>query len=115
MKYSRDMQRIMDTNEAAGKHFFAPATLRYFSSRIHDVVYSGPGGTFIVTSERDTFGRNVRVYTVREVIEGGARMSTFGTNGVHATRKAAHAWARYAAHPYPEGDPRAAHPYPEDV
>ena len=102
MKYSREMQRIMDTNEAAGKHFFAPATLRYFSSRIHDVVYAGPGGTFIVTSERDTFGRDVRVYTVREVIEGGARMSTC-TNGGHATRKAAHEAARYAAHPYPKG------------
>lgn len=108
MKYSRDMQRIIDTNKAAGKHFFDPATIRYFSSRIHDVVYTGAGGTFIVTSERDTMGRDVRAYTVREVIEGGARMSTFGTNGVHATRKAAHEAARFAAHPYPKGDPRAA-------
>ncbi len=103
MNYSRDMQRIMDTNKAAGQHFFDPATLRYFSSRIHDVVYSGPGGTFIVTSERDTMGRDVRVYTVRKVSEGGARMSTFGTYGVHATRKAAHEAARYAAYSYQEG------------
>ena len=97
MQYSRDMQRIIDTNKAAGKHFFDPATLRYFSSRIHDVVYTGAGGTFIVTSERDTMGRDVRFYTVREVIEGGARISTFGTHGVHATRKAAHEMARYAS------------------
>lgn len=56
------MSRII--NSASG-HFFSRDNMRFFSSRLSEEVFEGPGGIFFVTSERQD-ERHPRRYTVRE-------------------------------------------------
>ncbi len=59
------IEEIIETNKRAYMHFFEPATLRFFNSRVGSDVFSGPGGIFFITSER--FNRESRrMYTVRQ-------------------------------------------------
>ena len=43
---------IKRANKAAGNHWFEPATMRFFNSKVESQVYEGPGGVYFVTSER---------------------------------------------------------------
>jgi hypothetical protein len=63
-----DIQEIENANRRAGLHFFDSDTLKFFSSRVDYMVYSGAGGIFFVTSEkfRSSRGSEPRAYTVRE-------------------------------------------------
>jgi hypothetical protein len=54
---------IKYANAQAGLHYFEPATMRFFQSRVSEMIYEGAGGTYFVTSERAPNGP--RRYTVR--------------------------------------------------
>ena len=47
--------------------FFSPSTMHAFNSRILGKMYNGPGGSYFVTSERDTIYEpdSPREYKVR--------------------------------------------------
>jgi hypothetical protein len=63
------MSDIKLANAAAGNHWFEPATLRFFRSRVGDTVYQGPGGVYFVSSEQfvDSRGNAAeRLFTVRK-------------------------------------------------
>lgn len=50
-------------------HFFEPDAMRFFRSRVAELAYRGPGGTYFVTSEQfeDSTGKRwKRLYTVRQ-------------------------------------------------
>ena len=64
----KDISEIKERNRQMGFHFFEAGALRFFRSRVSDTVYQGPGGIFIVTSERCTLGetKEARKYTPRK-------------------------------------------------
>jgi len=47
-----NITEIKRANKANGGHWFEPATMRFFNSRVESRVYEGPGGVYFVTSER---------------------------------------------------------------
>lgn len=59
---------IKQANRAAGNHYFEPATMRFFDSRVERRVYSGNGGVYFVTSEQfhGSQGTAPRRWTVRQ-------------------------------------------------
>jgi len=64
MKFHYTIDDIRAANREAGFHFFSRDTIRFFNSRISEIVYQGPGGVYFVTSERyDSW--TPRWYTVR--------------------------------------------------
>lgn len=85
---------IKRTNRSADGHYFDRDTMRYFRSRVSDRVHEGPGGVFIVTSERCVMSwRNYegpRLYSVRRVMDGGAQIKTVGEFQCYKTSKSAH-------------------------
>lgn len=92
------IEQIKRDVEAAHGHFFEPATLRFFRSRVHSPVYSsGQSGQasphFFVTSEEfvDSRGRSHgRRYTVRTWCESEpGSVDTVGEFQQYATAKAA--------------------------
>ena len=63
-----DMSEIISAHERAGGYFFSAGALRFFSSRIGQVTYCGPGGIFFTTSEQFRPSQGpaaARCYTVR--------------------------------------------------
>ena len=67
--YHWTMQRIREATRQAGNHWFEPATMRFFRSRVGVKVYQGAGGVYFVSSEQfesSTGWRAERHYTVRE-------------------------------------------------
>jgi len=88
------IRTVRAANEGAGFHFFKPATLRFFSSRVLRGVY---GGKYFVTSERDTYrDTNPRKYTVRSIREDGS-IETHGGFQAFATAGRAKTYARRLA------------------
>lgn len=86
------MNSIEDIKAAHGGWFFTSATMRFWSSRIHDKVYPIPGyGVLFTTSERDYSG--VRGYTVRYCNLDGS-IYTVGELCEHGTRHRVQAAAR---------------------
>ena len=69
--YFTSIGHIIDSNKKAGRHFFDPAAMRGFRSRIHNAVY---GGSTFVTSEQFSFrGRTEpREYRVRVAMADGS-------------------------------------------
>lgn len=62
------MAAVRAANKAAGHHWFEPATLRFFGSRIGGTLY---GCRYFVTSEFTGFERSARGYTIRQVNQDG--------------------------------------------
>lgn len=95
------MDRIKAANEAAGRCWFEVGAMRFFRSRIAGHGYGAndrPGVVFFVSSEQGP--DEVRRYSVRVALDGGARIETAGdfqqfSNGQTATRAA----ILYAADP----------------
>jgi len=83
------LQQIMIRHERAGKHFFSKDAMRFFKSRVSVNVHTGPGGIFIVTSERFDWN-SPRLYTVRKVSEDCSDVSTVGEFQGYRTSAAAH-------------------------
>jgi hypothetical protein len=67
------LAEIEDYCQRFGSHWFSKDTLRFFRSRISDIVHCGPGGVFFVSSERCTWGDGyARAYSVRQFNPEGA-------------------------------------------
>ena len=84
---------VKRANAAAGQHFFSPATVRYFSSRVESKLIDG---RYFVTSEQYEPSEgppDPRRYTVREALPSG-HVTTVGEFQQHATLDAALAAAR---------------------
>lgn len=78
--------------ERHGSYFFSRDSMRFFQSRIHDVVY---GGCVFVTSEKQSpcYGRTYpRLYTVRYMDSTG-NTHTIGEFQGFDTRSKAHTFA----------------------
>lgn len=71
------IEQIKLRNADAGKFFFSPDTLRFFSSRVSGTVYSAgkDRGQFFVTSERYN-DSSPRMYTIRRFDQGTGDVST---------------------------------------
>lgn len=78
------LDKIQGANWERGGSWFAPETLRFFSSRVHPTVY--PPSLF-VTSERSPWGP--RRYSLRYCTLSGD-IETVGDFGAFATSRAAH-------------------------
>jgi len=78
------IRQIKEANKSAGMHWFEPATLRFFGSRIHKRVYYGK---FFITSERCRWegGDNRRLYSIRQANEDGS-IDTVGEFQAYATK-----------------------------
>jgi len=85
---------IKRANAKAGRHFFEPATMRFFNSVVGRTVYQGVGGVFFLTSEKGPHGP--RRYTVRQFNPQGGDVSTVGEFNV-LTKDEATALARLCA------------------
>lgn len=87
-----DIKRI---NASKGKHFFSKDTMRFFKSRVSELVYQGMGGIYFVTSEAEPLGGERR-YTVRQFDADSGSVETMGEfNSVN--RYVAHAAAKELA------------------
>lgn len=91
------IDEIRAANERLGQHWFSPATLRWFSSRISGQVYPVlSGGAYFVSSEQAP--GEERRYTVRVASPDGS-ISTYGELGQYRSANGAHnAAARVAAY-----------------
>lgn len=93
--------QVIERNRANGGHFFDPATMRAWRTRITHPLYSGPGGTYFITSDRPG-GYGPRLYTVRHVADPetagittvGPRFSTRARAQTYARACAAHGHSR---------------------
>jgi hypothetical protein len=65
---------VKRANRRAGGHWFSPDTLRFFRGRVGRTLY---GGRFFVSSEQFDHD-SPRLYTVREVRDGGKDIATVG-------------------------------------
>ncbi len=85
------MLEVKQRNVSKGQHFFEPETMRFFNSRVSNILY---GGRYFVTSERNN--DYPRYYTVREALHDG----TFATHDEfqqYRSRSGAHARAKRLA------------------
>jgi hypothetical protein len=88
------ISQIQTTNASNGYHWFSPASMRWFNSRVHDAVYSG---CVFVTSERNDVpyrASQPRAYSVRIAMADGS-IETYGSIGDYATRSQAHTQAQW--------------------
>ena len=61
----KNMEEVIEANEAAGKYFFSKDTLAFFKSKVEsELLYS----EYFITSEKACFSDNTRVYNVRRVL-----------------------------------------------
>ena len=64
---SADMARIIAANEAAGHHFFEPATMQFFNSTVYPRVF---GGRYFITGERFD-EHHPEQFTIRVALDNG--------------------------------------------
>ena len=88
-----EIDDIERANADAGGHWFDAGSMRFFSSRIGQNVYQGPGGYFFTTSEqnRGMLSGYVypRLYSVRQFHLETGDVDTVGTFQGYATAAAA--------------------------
>jgi hypothetical protein len=88
-----DVKQCADTCKS---HFFEPATMRFFSSRVADTAYQdGRGGAFFTTSEKGPNG--VRAYSVRHYDPERCGVDTVGKFQSYHSMAAAQTAAKRAA------------------
>jgi len=91
---------IQSAMRARGSHWWDPSSMRFFGTRVHSQVYSGPGGIYFVTSEKPPYGS--RACTVRQYLPESAEVETIG-DCADSTKHCAHRDAReLAAEPIEE-------------
>ena len=76
------------SNRQHGQHFFDADTKRFFSSRIGQEVYEGPGGIYFTTSERfypSEGAPSARGYTVRKFDPATGKVDTMGEFQAYAS------------------------------
>jgi hypothetical protein len=79
----RTIHDVKVANDLIDNHFFDPATMRFFNSRVETDLIDG---RFFVTSEKGPNG--IRAFTVREAKPDGS-IDTVGEFQEHATLKSA--------------------------
>lgn len=90
------MYDIQLENKQRGLFWFEPDTLRFFSSRVSQEVYQGPGGIYFVTSEQNKgFGGTYpRLYSVRCFSPDTKQIYTVGEFQAYKSRSGAHSAAK---------------------
>lgn len=82
---------IRDRMTAAGSHWWDRDAMRFFGTRLSRKAYSGPAGTFFVTSEQppdDERGYSVRWYRPQEnSIDTVGRLAHWNQSGAHTIAK----------------------------
>lgn len=97
---------IKAMNKAQGYHYFSPATMKFFRSKVSRKVYQGPGGVYIVTSEQfvsSTGKAEPRCYTVRKFNPETGDINTCGPFNVMSPYEAAK-YAKELANTAPKED-----------
>lgn len=88
---------VRSANRAAGFHWFDPAALRWFRSRVHAATYQTPSGCLFVSSEQyvayDPYRCEPRKFTVRRFTESTGEVDTVGDFQEFGSRSGAHAAA----------------------
>ena len=79
----QSIEQVQEANREAGRHFFDPSTMDFFSSRIESALIQR---RFFVTSEQGPDG--IRAYTVR-VVYDSARIGSVGGFQGYATKREA--------------------------
>jgi hypothetical protein len=87
---------IKRMNRAAGGHFFDPATMRGFGSRVLPHTWTGTTRTFFITSEQQD-DEHPRLYTVRVFDSADGSVRTHGQWQAYDTTEQAYDAARNAA------------------
>ena len=87
---------IKARNAAEGLHWFEPATMRFFRSRVSGRIFQGPGGVYFVSSEARR-AEDVRMFTVRRFDPTDGSVDTLGDFQGYAHRHEAAAVAKRAA------------------
>jgi hypothetical protein len=92
------IEQIRQANKSIGDYFFGPGAMRFFSSRVSEIVYCGTGGVYFVTSEQfkgdpaSGVAGKPRSYTVRKFNPETCGVDTVGDfNGL--TKSKAHTFA----------------------
>ena len=93
-RYTR-IEEIERANDRAGYHYFEPATMRFFDSRVLSGVYDG---RFFITSERfkmyePRYRVDPRMYTIREAFPDG-QIDTVGAFQAFGSAATAKRWAQ---------------------
>lgn len=83
------IDEIKQANRAIGHHWFEPAAMRFFRSRVSATVYPTPNGAFFVSSERGSH-QTARRYSVR-FCDARGRIETVDEFQAYATARDAHA------------------------
>lgn len=81
-------ESINNIKHRAKGHFFQPATMRFFNSRIIEGAVKGPKGACFITSEKYGPGHERR-FTVRRQSQGGKKMDTVCAFQQYASSKMA--------------------------
>lgn len=71
---TRTISDIKRANKNAGQHWFEPATMRFFNSRVGSRVIEG---RYFISSEQFN-GDTERLYTIREAVNGGTDIAQVG-------------------------------------
>jgi hypothetical protein len=64
-----DLSEVRQANKEIGHHWFEPATMKFFASRIESSLYKNQ---CFITSEKRCFDDYTRVYSVRRVKPDGS-------------------------------------------
>lgn len=80
------LREIKQANKDAGLFYFSPDTMRFFRSRVSEIVHQGPGGVYLVTSEQNHGygGPYRRLYTVRRFDPATGKVETADDDGFQA-------------------------------
>ena len=104
VKTPRTIDELRDYANDCGSHFFDADTMRFFGSRILDGVTVHDGRAYFVTSERDNYGGQPRLYSAR-YMTAGAHFFEVGQFQEYATAAQARAAIKRAvASPAPAPD-----------
>lgn len=79
------IDEIRQRMQAAGSHWWDRASMRSFGTRVGNKTFSGPGGTWFVTSDHDFFRR--RGFTLRHYDPDSGDINTVGRVAVHGVTR----------------------------
>lgn len=74
------INQIREHNQREGYHWFDPATMRSFGTRLNDEVFAGPAGVFFTTSDRDRMFGTGTHYCVRHYDPETGSVGSHSTN-----------------------------------
>jgi hypothetical protein len=80
VKHKWTMAGIRAKNKAAGYHWFDKASIRFFDTKLPNIVKQGPGGVYFVSSEQfhGSMRSAPRRYTVRSFDPVTGEVDTVG-------------------------------------